>query len=124
MELPPVRYKPIGESFEEVGKQIRDNMPHIRVGYENPPPIQQQPQQNPYPQQQPIPKSYPQPVQQPQRPPQPPPQYPYQQPYQQQPQDPFFNPQEQNTIRKAMKWALVITVLAVVGYAVYRVFFG
>ncbi len=35
-----------------------------------------------------------------------------------------FTAKEEEFINKAKKWALIICVVAVVGYAIYRLFFG
>lgn len=37
---------------------------------------------------------------------------------------PIFTPEEEKRIRRIRKWALIICIASVVGYALYRLFFG
>ncbi len=37
---------------------------------------------------------------------------------------PIFTKKEQDLIDKIKKWALVVTVILIIGYAMYRFFFG
>lgn len=71
-----LKFPTITDSMKGIGKQMRENMPHIVIGDDK------------------IPKK------------------------------PLFNEREQGNIDKIRKWGLIIAVALVVGYAVYRIFFG
>lgn len=99
MNLPELKYRPIVDSFQELGKDLRKNVPHVVIGQKK--------------------------LQSPQQPRIIPPKRPLINPnYKPIPPKDLFNDKEQQVINKIKKWGLAISITAVVCYALYRILFG